>query len=92
MSEVIDAQVIDGQAVEGASSVTVMDAKPAADPLAELLANPPKAEIVETNEEDLSPEDRKTVEQFMSQRDIKNSQLRRRRKMSQIFPRERLQA
>ncbi|MCR5590722.1 MAG: toxic anion resistance protein [Lachnospiraceae bacterium] len=74
MSEVIDAQVIDGQAVEGASSVTVADVKPA-DPLADLLANPPKAEIVETNEEDLSPEDRKTVEQFMSQIDIKNSQL-----------------
>ncbi|MCR5688000.1 MAG: toxic anion resistance protein [Lachnospiraceae bacterium] len=71
MSEVIDAQVIDGQAVEG--TVAVADPKPS-DPLADLLATPPRAEIVETAETDLSPEDMKTVEQFMSQIDIKDSQ------------------
>ena len=72
MSEVIDAQVIDGQAVEGSAAVAEMKAP---DPFADLLSTPRKAEIVETKEDDLSPEDRKMVEQFMSQIDIKNSQL-----------------
>jgi len=60
MSEVIDAQVVD---------------LGAADPLADLMSAPQKAEIVETREDDLSPEDSAKVEQYMSQIDIKDSQL-----------------
>ncbi len=41
----------------------------------ELIASAPKAEIVETKEEDLSPEDVAQVEKYMSQIDIKDSQL-----------------
>ena len=41
----------------------------------ELIASAPRAEIVETKEEDLSPEDVAQVEKYMSQIDIKNSQL-----------------
>ena len=78
MSEVIDAQVIDGQAVEGAQPVegaqTVVAERPATDPLADLLSTPQRAEIVETAESDLSPEDQAKVEQFMSQINIKDSQ------------------
>ncbi len=72
MSEVIDAQVVEGQAVE--STVTTATA-PAKDPFADLLSTPQRAEIVETNETELSPEDQATVEKFMSQIDIKDSQL-----------------
>ena len=72
MSEVIDAQVVDGQVVEGAQ---VLEKKPATDPLADLLATPQKAPIVETKEDELSPEDRETVERFVSQIDIKDSQM-----------------
>ena len=72
MSEVIDAQVVDGQAVEAIADT----AEPVrTDPLADLLATPPRAEIIETKEDDLSPEDQATVAQFMSQIDIKNSQM-----------------
>ncbi len=73
MSEVIDAQVVDGQVVAGADA-TVAE-KTAADPLADLLAQPPKAEIVATEEQELSPEDKAQVEKFMSQIDIRDSQL-----------------
>ena len=72
MSEVIDAQVVDGQVVEGAQ---VLEKNPATDPLADLLATPQKAPIVETKEDELSPEDRETVERFVSQIDIKDSQM-----------------
>ncbi len=61
MSEVIDAQVIDDQAIDAN--------------LAGFPANAPKAEIIETDENNLSPEDQATVEKFMSQIDIKDSQL-----------------
>lgn len=61
MSEVIDAQVIDAQAVDAN--------------LSGILAAPPKAEIVETDEANLSPEDKEKVSQFMSQIDITDSQL-----------------
>ena len=64
MSEVIDAQVVD-----------LEEEKKVSDPFADLMSTPPKAEIVEANEDDLSPEDRATVDKFMSQIDIKNSQL-----------------
>lgn len=57
MSEVIDANVVEGQALD------------------DLLAKAPKAEIVEASEADLSPEDKATVEKFMSQIDITDSQL-----------------
>ncbi len=67
MSEVIDAQVVEGQVVEGAVA--------GSDPLAGLLNTPQKAEIVETDEAELSPEDRAQVENFMSQIDITDSQL-----------------
>ncbi len=59
MSEVIDAQAVDSR-------------------VEELIASAPKAEIVEiveTKEEDLSPEDAAQVEKYMSQIDIKDSQL-----------------
>ena len=62
MSEVIDAQVVD------------VEAK-AADPFADLMSTPPKAEIIETKEDDLSPEEREQVNRFMSQIDITDSQL-----------------
>ena len=64
MSEVIDAQVVE-----------LEEEKKVSDPFADLMSTPPKAEIVEANEDDLSPEDRATVDKFMSQIDIKNSQL-----------------
>lgn len=73
MSEVIDAQVVDGQVVS--DSTVQVDEKPRTDPLADLLATPPKAEIVETDEAELSPEDQAQVEKYMSQIDIKDSQL-----------------
>ncbi len=57
MSEVIDANVVEGQALD------------------DLLAKAPKAEMVEASEADLSPEDKATVEKFMSQIDITDSQL-----------------
>ncbi len=63
MSEVIDAQVVD-----------VEDVK-TSDPLADLMSTPTRAEIIETKEDDLSPEEKEQVEKFMSQIDIKNSQL-----------------
>ncbi len=62
MSEVIDAQVVDVEAKT-------------ADPFADLMSTPPKAEIIETKEDDLSPEEREQVNRFMSQIDITNSQL-----------------
>ena len=65
MSEVIDAQVVDAEVVDVNKT----------DPLADLLSTPQRTEIVATNEEDLSPEDAATVEKFMSQIDIRNSQL-----------------
>ena len=40
----------------------------------DLPLNPPKAEIMVTDENDLSPEDKERVEQFMSQIDIRDSQ------------------
>lgn len=40
----------------------------------DLPLNPPKAEIMVTEESDLSPEDKERVEQFMSQIDIRDSQ------------------
>ena len=72
MSEVIDAQVIDGQAVD-AQPATAQANVP--DPFGDILATHAKAEIIETKEEDLSPEDMATVDRFMSQIDIRNSQL-----------------
>ena len=72
MSEVIDAQVIDGQAVDAQPTVAQANVP---DPFGDLLASHAKAEIIETKEEDLSPEDMATVNQFMSQIDIKNSQI-----------------
>ncbi len=60
MSEVIDAQVVDLKAD---------------DPLKDLMSVPEKAEVIETREDDLTPEDRETVEKYMSQIDIKDSQL-----------------
>ena len=72
MSEVIDAQVVGDQAVTVGQAVAE---KNTADPLAQLLATPQKAPIVETREDDLSPEDRETVEKFVSQIDIKDSQM-----------------
>ncbi len=62
MSEVIDAQVVDVEAKT-------------ADPFADLMSTPPKAEIIETKEDDLSPEEREQVNRFMSQIDITSSQL-----------------
>ena len=53
----------------------VIDAQAVDSRVEELIASAPKAEIVETNEEDLSPEDVAQVEKYMSQIDIKNSQL-----------------
>ena len=53
----------------------VIDAKAVDSRVEELIASAPKAEIVETKEEDLSPEDVAQVEKYMSQIDIKNSQL-----------------
>ncbi len=70
MSEIIDAEVVEVQ--EGKETVT---AEVTADPLTDLLSTPPRAEIVATNEEELSPEDQAQVEKFMSQIDIRNSQL-----------------
>ncbi len=64
MSEVIDAQVVDLQEEEKKS-----------DPFADLMSAPQRAEIVETKEDELSPEDKATVEKFMSQINIKDSQL-----------------
>ena len=69
MSEVIDAQVVDEKVVEGTAGAQ------SADPLAQLLASPQRAEIVETKESELSAEDQAKVENFMSQIDITNSQL-----------------
>ena len=63
MSEVIDA--VDAKVVD----------LNAADPLAALSAPSPKAEIVQTETEDLSPEDKAQVEKFMSEIDIRDSQL-----------------
>ena len=73
MSEVIDAQVVDGQATGAGEVITAPER--ASDPLADLLATPQKAEIVATDEGELSPEDQAQVEKFMSQIDIKDSQL-----------------
>ena len=53
----------------------VIDAQAVDSRVEELIASAPKAEIVETKEEDLSPEDVAQVEKYMSQIDIKNSQL-----------------
>ncbi len=53
----------------------VIDAQAVDSRVEELIASAPKAEIVETKEEDLSPEDIAQVEKYMSQIDIKNSQL-----------------
>ena len=53
----------------------VIDAQAVDSRVEELIASAPKAEIVETKEEDLSPEDVAQVEKFMSQIDIKDSQL-----------------
>ncbi len=53
----------------------VIDAKAVDSRVEELIASAPKAEIVETKEEDLSPEDVAQVEKYMSQIDIKDSQL-----------------
>ncbi|MBO4890805.1 MAG: toxic anion resistance protein [Lachnospiraceae bacterium] len=66
MSEVIDAQVTD---LKEAESVT------GADPFMDLMSAPKPAEIVEAKEDDLSPEEQAQVEKFMSQIDIRNSQL-----------------
>ena len=60
MSEVMDANVVDLKAE---------------DPLASLTASVPKAEIMETATDDLSPEDREIVEKYKSQIDIRDSQL-----------------
>ncbi len=65
MSEVIDAQVVD----------TVATDLKTEDPLAGLLATPQRTEIVATEEAELSPEDKERVEQYMSQIDIRDSQL-----------------
>ena len=64
MSEVIDAQ-----------EVEVVEAAPKTDPLMDLMSAPQRAEIVETKEDELSAEDKAQVEKFMSQIDIRNSQL-----------------
>lgn len=53
----------------------VIDAHAVDSRVEELIASAPKAEIVETKEEDLSPEDAAQVEKYMSQIDIKDSQL-----------------
>ena len=53
----------------------VIDAQAIDSRVDELIVSAPKAEIVETKEEDLSPEDIAQVEKYMSQIDIKNSQL-----------------
>ena len=53
----------------------VIDAQAVDSRVEELIASAPKAEIVETKEEDLSPEDAAQVEKYMSQIDIKDSQL-----------------
>ena len=53
----------------------VIDAQAVDSRVEELIASAPKAEIVETKEEDLSPEDVAQVEKYMSQIDIKDSQL-----------------
>ena len=53
----------------------VIDAQAVDSRVEELIASAPRAEIVETKEEDLSPEDIAQVEKYMSQIDIKNSQL-----------------
>ena len=65
MSEVIDAQVVGTEAVSATGT----------DPLTDLLATPQRTEIVATDEADLSPEDAAKVEQYMSQIDIRDSQL-----------------
>ena len=72
MSEVIDAQVVGNEAVEEAGAVV---AERTADPLESLLTTPQKAPIVETREDELSPEDRATVDRFVSQIDIRDSQM-----------------
>ena len=53
----------------------VIDAQAVDSRVEELIVSAPKAEIVETKEEDLSPEDVAQVEKYMSQIDIKDSQL-----------------
>jgi len=53
----------------------VIDAQAVDSRVEELIASAPKAEIVETKEEDLSPEDVAQVEKYMSQINIKDSQL-----------------
>lgn len=53
----------------------VIDAQAVDSRVEELIVSAPKAEIVETKEEDLSPEDAAQVEKYMSQIDIKDSQL-----------------
>ena len=53
----------------------VVDVQAADSRVDDLIVSAPKAEIVETKEEDLSPEDVAQVEKYMSQIDIKNSQL-----------------
>ncbi|MCR5830680.1 MAG: toxic anion resistance protein [Lachnospiraceae bacterium] len=65
MSEVIDAQVVD---LKEESTATQ-------DPFMDLMSAPKPAEIVEAKEDDLSPEEQAQVEKFMSQIDIRNSQL-----------------
>ena len=66
MSEVIDAEVVDLKEAEKVAG---------ADPFADLMSAPKPAEIIETKEDDLSPEEQAQVEKFMSQIDIRNSQL-----------------
>ncbi len=53
----------------------VIDAQAVDSRVDDLIVSAPKAEIVETKEEDLSPEDVAQVEKYMSQIDIKDSQL-----------------
>lgn len=53
----------------------VIDAQAVDSRVDDLIVSAPKAEIVETKEEDLSPEDAAQVEKYMSQIDIKDSQL-----------------
>ncbi len=65
MSEVIDAQVVDLKEESIATQ----------DPFMDLMSAPKPAEIVEAKEDDLSPEEQAQVEKFMSQIDIRNSQL-----------------
>ena len=53
----------------------VIDVQAADSRVDDLIMSAPKAEIVETKEADLSPEDIAQVEKYMSQIDLKDSQL-----------------